>query len=127
MPSPDGSSDKVGSVFSHAAQFTSSTLWLTKQPQRSEKLAGFAPGRNHLLYHSGLTDNEEDGFLFLPLPNKALVHPHPTSADPVTLGLQPLRPDVHVEEEAPFSPTALSVWVSQSKGVGSGVSLCRKV
>lgn len=53
-------------------------------------------------------------FLFPPFPNKALVHPHLTSSIPVTLHFDPLRPGVHVEEEAPSSPAVPSVWVSQS-------------
>lgn len=48
-PAPDGSSDKVGSVFSHAAQFTSSTLWVTETALKFREAcnspAGFSWGR----------------------------------------------------------------------------------
>lgn len=47
-PAPVGSSDKVGSVFSQAAQFTSSTLWVTetalKFREACNSQAGFPRG-----------------------------------------------------------------------------------
>lgn len=105
MPAPDGSSDKVGRVFSHAAQFTSSTLWVTESALKFRE-AGNSPagfpwggggsggGRDTSICPGDCIDNKEDEFLFLffscpSLTRHSLVHPHITRSVPVTLHYDP--------------------------------------